>query len=206
MSLPPRYARKYNSAYLKAKIADENMWSLIPGVEPDICGLDGARRMKQNELLFEFIDQYFPDAQYAFEPNMADGRFIMLPDNPSHQGMGVCVSNDLPGLLEVCHLWYPLEYMGQISGRQAYCPSFSMKPDERLAKTVRKAFNPQVSEVQYCTFAFTPDLIVTLRGNFMNEMNKTARTIRDALKDADEKVQSNGETLIHFMKQARQWG
>ena len=81
-----------------------------------------------------------------------------------------------------------------------------MKPDERLAKTVRKAFNPQVSEVQYCTFAFTPDLIVTLRGNFMNEMNKTARTIRDALKDADEKVQSNGEALIHFMKQARQWG
>ena len=55
MSLPPRYARKYNSAYLKAKIADENMWSLIPGVEPDICGLDGARRMKQNELLFEFM-------------------------------------------------------------------------------------------------------------------------------------------------------
>ena len=87
MSLPPRYARKYNSAYLKAKIADVNMWSMIPGVEPDICGLDGARRMKQNELLFEFIDQYFPDAQYAFEPNMADGRFIMLPDNPSHQGM-----------------------------------------------------------------------------------------------------------------------
>lgn len=43
-------------AGLKAKIADENMWSLIPGVEPDICGLDGARRMKQNELLFEFID------------------------------------------------------------------------------------------------------------------------------------------------------
>jgi len=35
-------------------------------------------------------------------------------------------------------------------------------------------------------------------------MNKTARTIRDALKDADEKVQSNGEALIHFMKQARQ--
>ena len=56
MSLPPRYARKYNSAYLKAKIADENMWSLIPGVNHDISGLDGARRMKQNELLFEFID------------------------------------------------------------------------------------------------------------------------------------------------------
>ena len=206
MTLPPRYARKYNSANLKAKIADENMWPLIPGVNPDISGLDGARRMKQNELLFKFIDQYFPDAPYAFEPNMVDGRFIMLPDNPSHQGLGVCVSNDLPGFLEVCHLWYPLEYMGQISGRQAYCPSFSMKPGEMLAKLVREAFSPQVSEGQYCTFAFTPDLIVTLRGNFMNEINKTARTIREALKDGDEKIQSNGEALIHFMKRARQWG
>ena len=206
MTLPPRYARKYKSTYLKAKIADDSMWSLIPGVNPDISGLDGARRLKQNDLLFEFIDQYFPEGPYAFEPNMADGRFIMLPDNPSHQGTGVCVSNELPGLLEVCHLWYPLEYMGQISGRQAYCPSFSMKPGERLAKMVRQAFSPQVSEVQYCTFAFTPDLIVTLRGNFMNEINKTARTIRDALKDADEQIKSNGEALIHFMKRARQWG
>ena len=58
MSLPPRYARKYNSANLKAKIADVNMWSMIPGVAPDIYSLDWARRMKQNELLFEFIDQY----------------------------------------------------------------------------------------------------------------------------------------------------
>ena len=42
MTLLPRYARKYNSANLKAKIADENMWSLIPGVNPDISGLDEA--------------------------------------------------------------------------------------------------------------------------------------------------------------------
>ena len=118
--------------------------------------------------------------------------------------MGVCVSNEMPGLLEVCHLWYPLEYMGQISGRQSYCPSFSMKPGERLAKMVKKVLSPQVSEVQRCTFAFTPDLLATLRGNFMNEMYKTARTIREALKGADEKIQSNGEALIHFMKQVRQ--
>lgn len=81
-----------------------------------------------------------------------------------------------------------------------------MKPGEMLAKLVRKAFSPQVSEVQYCTFAFTPDLIVTLRANFLNEMNKTARTIREALKESEEKVQNNGEALIHFMKLARQWG
>ena len=48
--------KKVNSTYLKAKVADDSMWSLIPGVNPDIYSVDGARRMKQNELLSEFID------------------------------------------------------------------------------------------------------------------------------------------------------
>lgn len=206
MTLPPRYGRKYKSTYLKDKIVDEGMWSLIPGVNPDISGLDGARRMKENELLFEFIDQFFPDGPYAFEPNMEDGRFVLLPENVRHQGIGVCVSNELPGLLEVCHFWYPLEFRGTFSARQAYCPVFSMKPGERLAELVKKIFNQKEDAEHYCTFAFTPDIVVTLKGDFLNNVNKAARTIREALKDADERTQSNGEALIHFMKKARQWG
>ena len=86
------------------------MWSLIPGVNPDINFVTGARRMKDNAPLFRFIDTYFPDGPFAFEPNMQDGRFVFLPSVVDHQGIGICASTDIPGWLDIGHFWYPWEY------------------------------------------------------------------------------------------------
>ena len=72
-TLPSRFDKLYKSTFLKGKIGDIGMWSLIPGVDPNIDSIAGSRRMKENAPLFSFIDKYFPDGNYAFEPNMQDG-------------------------------------------------------------------------------------------------------------------------------------
>lgn len=110
MTIPSRYEKLYKSTYLKTQIADESMWSLIPGVSPDINSVTGARRMTDNAPLFSFIDTYFPDGPFAFEPNMQDGRFVFLPSVVDHQGIGICASTDMPGWLDIGHFWYPWEY------------------------------------------------------------------------------------------------
>ena len=90
--LPGPYEKKYKSEDLKFKIADIGMWSMIPAVKGDMDSPSGLNRLKENDILFSFIDEYFPNDPYAFEPNMQDGRFMFLPDEVRHQGMGVCAS------------------------------------------------------------------------------------------------------------------
>ena len=109
-ALPTRYEKLYKSSYLKTQIADDGMWYLIPGVTGGMDSVQGARRMKENAPLFSFIDTYFPDGPFAFEPNIQDGRFVFLPSKVDHQGIGVCASMDVPGMLDVGHFWYPEEY------------------------------------------------------------------------------------------------
>lgn len=203
MKLPSRYEKKYGSAYLKTKIADDGMWSLIPGVNSNIDSVAGTRRMKENEPLFTFIDKYFPDRPYDFEPNMQDGRFVLIPKDVNHQGIGICASKDFPGFLEVGHFWYPCEFTEKGTAfpiDQVYIAMFSSNLYNELAEMVRKVFEGKGTDEGYCTFPFAMDCIVTLEGNFLDTMIKSVRKIRDALKDKDPQVQRNGEGLIEFMK------
>ena len=202
--LPDRFEKKYKSEELKARIADEGMWFLIPAVTGSISSPDGVRRIKENDLLFSFIDEYFPVFPFAFEPYMQDGRFVFLPDDVKHQGMGVCVSKDIPGFLEIGHFWYPQEYTEKnipIGRGQVYIPVFSAPPGEELADMIRKVYLRKVLPHQkFCTFPFQLNVTVTLEGDFLDELDLSINTIRDALKNEDPLVQRNGEGLIHFMQ------
>ena len=202
--LPGIYERRYNSELLKEHIADEGMWFLIPGINGGMASREGIQRLKENDLLFRFIDGFFPEGPFAFEPNMQDGRFVFLPENVDHQGVGICASKDLPGFLEVGHFWYPCEFTEKtisFGPGQVYVPMFSAKP-EQLVKTVKKIYieNKEPDHIRYCTFLFNPDVNVTLEGCFLDKISQSVKHIRTALKNEAPQIQRNGEGLILFMK------
>ena len=191
-NLPATYEKRYKSRYLKDKIADNGMWALIPCV---------------NSALFDFIDKYFPDGPFAFEPNMMDGRFMFLPDNVSHQGIGICASVDFPGALEVGQFWYPCEFTEKtipFGPSQVYVSMYTVMPMtvDDIVGMVREIYIDidQSKGGHYCTFPFLPGLYVTLDGDFMDDLDGTVRKIRSALKGTDAKVKRNGEGLIGFME------
>jgi hypothetical protein len=202
--LPGGYENRYKSENLKALIADEGMWTFIPAVEGIMDSPKGIRRLKENDLLFSFIDHWFPDSPFAFEPNMQDGRFMLLPEDVGHQGIGICVSKDLPGFLETGNFWYPCEFTEKkiaFGPGQVYVPAFSQKPEEPLADMVRAVYMEQKKPKQhdYCTFLYAPDIVITLEGYFLDHLDQSEKKIRSALRNTDPQVQRNGEGLIHFM-------
>lgn len=195
---------KYQSPILKEKIRDSGMWALIPAVSYSIDSPKGQQRLKKHDLLFSFLDRYFPGDTYDFEPNMRDDRYVCIPSNVSHQGIGITASS-MTGMLEVGHFWYPGDYTGKLAPigmDQVYVPMFSSLPNEALVKMVQRIYiDEERPTATYCTFPFAPDVIVTLDGNFMDSKNKAIQTIRSALAGQNAQIQRNGEALIHFMQQ-----
>ena len=204
IKLPLDFENKYKSEGLKERIVDDGMWALIPSVTYSMGSRKGIKRIEENDLLFSFIDKYFPEEPYAFEPNMLDGRFVLLPDNVSHQGMGVCVSKDLPGFLDVCHFWYPCEYTEKTIGigpSQIFVPIFMAKPGDELAQMVRKVYMEESNQHDsFCTFPFNMDLTVKLNGYFLDDLNRAEKTIRRSLRKCSSHIQRSGEELIGFME------
>ncbi len=201
--LPAEFEKRYGSEKLKERIADYGMWCAIPSVTGSMNSAFGIRRLRENQLLFDFIDQYFPDIPYAFEPNMRDGRFVFLPDNVSHQGIGVLVSKVFPGSLDFCHFWYPCEYTDKkkIASGQVCIPAFALKPGTECANLIRRLYtDEEASKNVCCTFAFNPDYVVKLRGHFLDDLDATETAVLTALKDADESVCGQGEKLVSFMR------
>ncbi len=203
--LPGDFETRYKSNNLKNQIEDEGMWGMIPSVTYSINSPGGIERLEKNHLLFAFIDEYFGDEDFAFEPNMMDDRYVFLPAKVDHQGIGIAIAPDVPGFLEVAHFWYPDEFTKKpipFGPSQVYIPNFKIKPGPELAKMVRDVYldDDKSSDTNYCTFPFTPDIVVTMSGNFMDNIDKSAKTIRDALKSADPATKRNGEGLIEFMQ------
>ena len=203
--LPSIYEEKYTSENLKKQIADEGMWYLIPCVDCDMNSPKGRKRIKENDLLFSFIDEYLSDFPFAFEPNMLDGRFVCLPDNVRHQGIGLCVSKEIPGFLEICHFWYPAEFTEKKIGfgpGQVYVSMLSMKSAKDLAEIIRKLYSESKPEDErYCTFTFgNPDRIVTLRGYFLDDLEGSVKKIKNALRGTTAPEKRNAEGLIEFIQ------
>ena len=204
--LPKWLQRTIRSTYLKEEIQDDGMWSAIPGVDPRMDSAAGLRRLRYNATLFTFIDRYFPDGPFGFEPNMADGRFMFIPYIVRHQGMGICVSEH-PGWLEVGHFWYPSDYTTNphagIGAGQIYVPMFLTNQLDGLAAMVRDIyFDDSVNDYDYgmCTFPFFTDCVVTLHGPFMDDVAGSCRKVREALRDRNEDIRRNGEGLCQFME------
>ncbi len=200
------FIKQFKSKTLIEKITDTGMWGMIPGVDYTMESPRGVRRLKENQLLFTFIDEFFPDDKYAFEPNMQDGRYVFLPSDVGHQGIGVCASQALPGFLDVGHFWYPCEFSEKdvtVGGAQVYVPIFSAKPGKTLADLLRSIYlyeNDTYHKGYYCTFPFDAELIVKLEGNFLDDVSRSAKKIRKALKEKSEQTRQNGERLIGFME------
>jgi hypothetical protein len=209
--LPDFYEIRYHSELLKEKIADDGMWCLIPGVDPNINSAKSKRRLKMNEALFSFIDAYFPEGPFAFEPNMRDGRFMFIPDNVYHQGMAVCASHMIPGALEVGHFWYPHDYCnGELKSYvdQVYVPTFTTTLKGELAEMVRGIYFDDTDDStrdayprNLCDFPFNMGLSVRLEGDFMDDVETAAKTILDALANQDAQTRRNGDGLVMFMRQ-----
>lgn len=96
IKLPAEFRNRYKRQQLNDDIADEGLWSMIPAVNAN-SRASILKRLKQNEILFDFIDEHMPHLEYAFEPIMQDGRFVCLPRNPQQQGFGLCASLKYPG-------------------------------------------------------------------------------------------------------------
>ena len=78
---------------------------------------------------------------------------------------------------------------------------FSMKPGKELADMVNKVYMGEDNiSGNYCTFPFTTDIIVTLKGNFLDDLDKSIKTIRKSLKNENPQLQRNGEGLVGFMQ------
>ena len=173
--LPEPFEGLYKSEDLKEKITDPGLWTTIPCVDPDMYSKNGIKRLRENHVLFAFIDQYFSKDQYAFEPNMEDGRFVFLPENVFQQGIGLAASKELPGWLEVMFFWYPGEYTEKslpIGCAQCSVSSFTSQPGDRLADMIREIYMNTKLEPwgQCCIFAFNIDVIVRLNGNYMDHI------------------------------------
>lgn len=203
--LPGNFENRYKSNNLKNQIEDIGMWGMIPAVNYPIDCPEGIKRLEKNHPLFAFIDEYFGEAPFAFEPNMRDDRYVFLPAEVDHQSIGIAVSSEIPGFLEIAHFWYPCEFTEKtisIGPSQVYIPNFCMKPGPELAQMVEKIYMNGSENIgsHYCTFPFTPELVVTLTGNFMDNTNQSIKTIRDSLKNADPATKRNGEGLVEFMQ------
>ena len=197
--LPADFENRYHSDKLRQLIADDGMWYVIPAVSEKMNSRSGIRRLEENHPLFSFIDTYLSDFPYAFEPNMKDGRFVLLSANVSHQGLGVSVSRELPGYLEVGHFWYPAEFTNRkVDVDQVYVPAFSARIGQELADMIRNHF--EAGSGYICTFPFTMDLVVTLKENFLDRLPQTENIIRRALKNSDDLIKKNGEGLIQYMR------
>ena len=134
---------------------------------------------------------------------LQDGRFVFLPEDVGHQGVGICVSKEFPGFLEVCHFWYPCEFTEKtipFGPGQVYVPMFSARP-EQLVEMVQRVYMEYRKQgyMYYCTFPFNPDVVVTLEDNFLDKMSQSIRRIRTTLKNETSQIQRNGEGLITFM-------
>lgn len=206
-NLPATYEKRFKSQYLKDRIVDDGMWALIPCVNYPMNSGNGTKRIKENSPLFDFIDKHFPNGPFAFEPNMIDGRFMFLPNNVSHQGVGICASLAFPGALEVGQFWYPAEFTEEtisFGPSQVYVSMYTVMPMtvDDIVGMVREIYFDvdQSKDGHYCTFPFLPNLYVTIEGDFMDDLKGTAEKIRSALKDTDAKVKRNGEGLIGFME------
>ena len=203
--LPSEFEKKYKSEKLKEKIADIGMWGLIPAVTGPLNSAYGKKRIIENDSLFSFIDRYVPDVDYDFEPNMRDGRYVFLPGDVGHQGIGISASLQMPGLLEIAHFWYPDEFTerhpSSLGGGQVYVCNFMVLPGEELAQMVRRIYiNEKPVPRHYCTFPFTLDKVVTLKGNFLDHKEDAIKLIRETLKDETPGIKRNGEGIIMFME------
>lgn len=203
-NLPGGFEDKYKSEILKQRIADLGMWVTIPAVRCSMNSPDGIKRLEANDVLFTFIDQYFQDIPFAFEPNMQDGRYVFLPHDVSHQGIGICASKELSGFLEVGQFWYPDEFTAKrnLHIDQVYVAQYSTKPYLVFANRIRTLYteNRKSRQSHYCTFPFDPDTVLRLDGDFMDQLNKASQIIRNTLMDRSPQVQRNGEGLILFME------
>ncbi|MBR2822475.1 MAG: hypothetical protein IKE24_02160 [Clostridia bacterium] len=207
-NLPGGFEEKYKSEALKQRIADLGMWNMIPAVKCSMNSPEGIKRLEANDVLFTFIDQYFRDVPFAFEPNMQDGRFVFLPHDVSHQGIGICASKDLPGYLEIGQFWYPAEFTAKrlLHIDQVYVAQYSTEPDLVFANGIRTLYTEKRKSKQscYCTFPFDPDTYLRFDGNFMDQLNNTCQKIQNALKDRSFQVRRNGEALILFLQRIMQ--
>lgn len=207
LKLPAAYEKKYHSEHLKDMIADPMMWQLIPGVPGEANSPAGKKRLKENDPLFSFVDTYFPDNEFGFEPIMTDGRFVFLPEETTHQGFGICASKTSSAMLEICHFWYPAEYSEKplIANclNQLYAPGFLMAPGEPLRDLAQKYFYDTSYENEYvggCVFPFGPGHAAVLEGYFLDNLPETEKIIREAVKDANPEFRKKAETQIMFMR------
>ena len=202
--LPSNFESKIKNEYLKEQIADVGMWGLIPSVNYSMKSPKGIKRINDNMPLFKFIETYFADDKYAFEPNMLDGRYVFLPANVNHQGIGVCVSEQIPGFLEVCHFWYPCEYTQKkisIGPGQVYVPIYNIEPDEYFAEIIRKIYiDNAITGRKFCTFPFEPGIAVTLKGDFIDDIAGTEKIIKSIVKTDDPITVKTAKALIDFLK------
>lgn len=202
--LPKPYEKKYQSEYLKKRIADIGLWTFIPGVNPDMNSPSSHARLKENDLLFSFLDKYCKGMPYAFEPFMADGRFVLLPEDVGHQGLAIMVSKIFPGFFDIVQFWYPCEYVHKVNSlppNQACLPVFAMKPGAEVVRIIKKYYLEQKRSVDnFCTFLFDPNTMVRLDGYFLDSMPLTENKIRNTLTHASSTAKKNGEKTIAFMK------
>lgn len=84
--------------------------------------------------------------------------------------------------------------------QQVNITALSMRPDEELADMIRNVYPNEGNTSLYCTFPYLPDLVITLNGYFLDDLNHSILTIRNGLKEADSKLQHSGEGLILFMQ------
>ncbi|MBQ7488011.1 MAG: hypothetical protein IJT77_11015 [Clostridia bacterium] len=202
--LPQPFETELKSEKLKSRIGELGLWFTIPAVRGDMDTPFGKKRLKEHMLLFRFLDTYFPNADYAFEPNMQDGRFVLIPEHAFHQGIGISISKTHPRHLEVAHFWYPGEYISKnkmIGIDQIYVCNFLLEPNPAFAEFVRKYVMTEKHRPvsSYCTFPFDPTHVLTLKGPFLDKKAATTATIREFLKDTEPAVQRNGQGLIEFI-------
>ena len=74
-----------------------------------------------------------------------------------------------------------------------------MRPGSDLADMIDRIYFDKRNH-DCCTFPFNLNLVVKLEGCFMDDLNKSAKIIRDKLRNAGSQEQKNGEFLITIMK------
>lgn len=195
---------------LKDRIADKEMWTYSPQVayRPRRKLLE---RLEENDPLFTFIDTYMSDLEFEFEPIMEDGRFVCLPYDCKQQGFGICVSRRHPGLLEICHLWYPCEYSSKrlkIGLKQVYVPiiyflPYRMDGTAILFDLIYEIFyeGGSCGEKYCCNFTFDGKFVVKLEGDFLDDVKGAETKIKQELArhDIDQMTVDYSEELIQFL-------
>lgn len=201
LALPKSWTKKLKNENLLDELSNIALWASLP----DPTTADGREVLKFNERLLLFADKQ--QEEFAMEPY--GNVFEFIPSSVRHQGAGVSVFEQQPGMLRVDVYFFPCDYSEDPSRhlppwavRQSV---FASDSDEFIQDFADKYIltGPKSLIKDYdtcCAIPFSPDKVAVLEGNFIDHYSETKKICQAVVKGGSDEEYNNCKRFLEFIK------